>query len=69
VAALEKGVIIAAMITPPYDFVAERAGMKIFSLMFRWSLGELIPQGPFCKKTGKPSADSLKAIRKEFTSC
>lgn len=31
VAALEKGLIIAAMITPPYDSVAERAGMKIFS--------------------------------------
>jgi len=31
VAALEKDVIVAAMITPPYDFVAVRAGMKIFS--------------------------------------
>lgn len=31
VAALEKGVIVAAMITPPYDLVAERAGLKIFS--------------------------------------
>jgi len=31
VAALEKGVIAAAMITPPYDYVAVRAGMKIFS--------------------------------------
>jgi NitT/TauT family transport system substrate-binding protein len=31
VAALEKGVIIAAMITPPYDLVASKAGMKIFS--------------------------------------
>lgn len=31
VAALEKEVIAAAMITPPYDFVAVRAGMKIFS--------------------------------------
>jgi ABC-type nitrate/sulfonate/bicarbonate transport system substrate-binding protein len=31
VAALEKGVIVAAMITPPYDFVAGRAGLKIFA--------------------------------------
>ena len=31
VAALEKEVIAAAMITPPYDFVAVRSGMKIFS--------------------------------------
>jgi ABC-type nitrate/sulfonate/bicarbonate transport system substrate-binding protein len=31
VAALEKEVIAAAMITPPYDFVAGRSGMKIFS--------------------------------------
>ena len=31
VAALEKGVIIAAMITPPYDLVAERAELKIFA--------------------------------------
>lgn len=31
VAALQKGLIIAAMITPPYDFVAARAGLKIFS--------------------------------------
>ena len=31
VAALEKGVIVAAMITPPYDFVAARAGLKIFA--------------------------------------
>jgi NitT/TauT family transport system substrate-binding protein len=31
VAALEKDVIVAAMITPPYDFVAVRSGMKIFS--------------------------------------
>ena len=31
VVALEKEVIAAAMITPPYDFVAVRSGMKIFS--------------------------------------
>ena len=31
VAALEQDVIAAAMITPPYDFVAVRSGMKIFS--------------------------------------
>ena len=30
-AALEKEVIAAAIITPPYDFVAVRSGMKIFS--------------------------------------
>ncbi len=31
VAALEKGVIIAAMITPPFDKAAERGGLKILS--------------------------------------
>lgn len=31
VAALEKEVIVAAMITPPYDYVAVRSGMKIFA--------------------------------------
>lgn len=31
VAALEKGIILAAMITPPYDLVAEKRGLKILS--------------------------------------
>ncbi len=31
VAALEKGVIVAAMITPPFDKAAERGGLKILS--------------------------------------
>lgn len=31
VAALEKEVIVAAMITPPFDYVAVRSGMKIFA--------------------------------------
>ena len=31
VAALDKEVVVAAMITPPYDYVAVRSGMKIFA--------------------------------------
>ncbi len=31
VAAIQKGVIIGAMITPPYDLAAEKQGLKIFS--------------------------------------
>ena len=51
VAALDKEVIAAAMITPPYDFVAVRSGMKIFSRVDAPIIaGGINVMGPFLAK-------------------